>query len=76
VVIADGTRVQGLNLGVSRASLTVPIFRDGEKVMGVRVVELDFTTLCHPDLCQAMVRIIGSVKLFRVGDMVSIGPRR
>jgi len=63
-----------LNLGDLESQFEVPIFRDGEKVKGVRVVELDFTTLCHPDLCQAMVRIIGSVKLFRVGDMVSIGP--
>jgi predicted transcriptional regulator len=63
-----------LNLGDLESQFEVPIFRDGEKVKGVRVVELDFTTLCHPDLCQAMVRIIGSVKLFRVGDMVTIGP--
>jgi len=63
-----------LNLGDLESQFEVPIFRDGEKVKGVRVVELDFTTLCHPDLCQAMVRIMGSVKLFRVGDMVTIGP--
>ncbi|WP_292517106.1 CBS domain-containing protein [Methanoculleus sp.] len=63
-----------LNLGDLEHQSEVPIFRDGEKVKGVRVAELDFTTLCHPDLCHAMVRIIGSVKLFRVGDMVSIGP--
>jgi len=48
--------------------------RDGEKVKGVRVTELGFTTLCHPDLCQAVVKIIGSVKLFNMGDMVTIGP--
>lgn len=63
-----------LNLGDLEHQSEVPIFRDGEKVKGVRVKELGFTTLCHPDLCQAMVRIIGSVKLFRIGDMVSIGP--
>ena len=63
-----------LNLGDLEHQFEVPIFRDGEKVKGVRVAELGFTTLCHPDLCQAMVRIIGSVKLFRIGDMVSIGP--
>ncbi|KDE55581.1 CBS domain-containing protein [Methanoculleus sp. MH98A] len=63
-----------LNLGDLEHQFEVPIFRGGEKVRGVRVRELGFTTLCHPDLCQAMVRIIGSVKLFRVGDMVSIGP--
>jgi len=63
-----------LNLGDLEHQSEVPIIRDGEKVKGVRVAELGFTTLCHPDLCQAMARIIGSVKLFRVGDMVTIGP--
>ncbi len=63
-----------LNLGDLEHQSEVPILRGGEKVKGVRVAELGFTTLCHPDLCQAMVRIIGSVKLFRVGDMVTIGP--
>ncbi|WP_221057050.1 CBS domain-containing protein [Methanoculleus chikugoensis] len=63
-----------LNLGDLEHQSEVPIYRDGEKVKGVRVRELGFTTLCHPDLCQAMVRIIGSVKLFRIGDMLSIGP--
>src|SRR5690554_1796080 len=63
-----------LNLGDLEHQSEVPILRDGEKVKGVRVAELGFTTLCHPDLCQAMARIIGSVKLFRVGDMVTIGP--
>ncbi|HOI13963.1 MAG TPA: CBS domain-containing protein [Methanoculleus sp.] len=63
-----------LNLGDLEHQSEVPIIRDGEKVKGVRVAELGFTTLCHPDLCQAVARIIGSVKLFRVGDMVTIGP--
>lgn len=63
-----------LNLADLEHQSEVQILRDGEKVKGVRVAELSFTTLCHPDLCHAMVKIIGSVKLFRVGDMVSIGP--
>ena len=63
-----------MNLADLEHQSEVPIYRDGEKVRGVRVSELNFTTLCHPDLCHAMVTIIGSVKLFKVGDMVSIGP--
>ena len=63
-----------LNLADLEHQSEVQILRDGEKVKGVRVAELSFTTLCHPDLCHAMIKIIGSVKLFKVGDMVSIGP--
>jgi transcriptional regulator len=63
-----------LNLGSLEHQSEVQIIRDGEKVKGVRVAELGFTTLCHPDLCQADVKIIGSVKHFKVGDMITIGP--
>ena len=71
-VTAD-LRTQGAEPRTEHQS-EVQILRDGEKVKGVRVAELSFTTLCHPDLCHAMIKIIGSVKLFKVGDMVSIGP--
>jgi predicted transcriptional regulator len=63
-----------LNLVSYEHQSEVPIARDGERVKGVRVAELDFTTLCHPDLCHAVVKIIGSVKHFRVGDHITIGP--
>ncbi len=63
-----------LNLADLEHQSEVQILRDGEKVKGVRVSEIGFTTLCHPDLCHAMVKIIGSVKLFRVGDVITIGP--
>jgi transcriptional regulator len=52
----------------------VPIQRDGQQLKGVRVAEVDFTTLCHPDLCHADVRVIGSVKSFEIGDQITIGP--
>jgi len=63
-----------LNLVDLEHQTEVQVLRDGEKVKGIRASEISFTTLCHPDLCHAMVKIIGSVKLFKVGDMVSIGP--
>lgn len=63
-----------LNLGLSEGEYDVPIYRDGEVVKGVRVVEIAFTTLCHPDICQASVRVIGSVRAFEIGDNITIGP--
>lgn len=63
-----------LNLVNYEHQSDVPISRGGETVRGVRVAELDFTTLCHPDLCHAVVKIIGSVKHFKVGDLITIGP--
>jgi len=63
-----------LNLDISDGEYDVSISRDGEVVTGVKVVEIAFTTLCHPDICQASVRIIGSVRAFEIGDNIMIGP--
>ncbi|MDD4255269.1 MAG: CBS domain-containing protein [Methanofollis sp.] len=52
----------------------VPIARNGTEVEGANVAEIDFTTLCHPDICHALIRILGSVKVFDIGDQITIGP--
>ena len=65
---------QELNLSKLDQEATVPIIRKGEPVPGMRVTEVDFTTLCHPDLCHAMVKVDGSVKTFEIGEEITIGP--
>src|SRR5208337_3954754 len=42
-----------LNLNQSGADYDVPISRDGVEMKGVHAQEIDFTTLCHPDICHA-----------------------
>jgi predicted transcriptional regulator len=63
-----------LNLNVSEGNYDVPISRNGEVVKGVKVSEIDFTTLCNPDICQAVIKLMGSAKLFEIGDQITIGP--
>lgn len=63
-----------LNLSVSDGDYDVPISRNGELVTSAKVVEIDFTTLCHPDICHALIKLIGSVKFFEIGDQIVIGP--
>lgn len=63
-----------LNLSNIDKEATVPVLRNGEPVPGMRVTEIDFTTLCHPDLCHAMVKVGGSVKTFEIGEEITIGP--
>jgi predicted transcriptional regulator len=63
-----------LNLTNFGEEAYVPISRNGEPVKGVKVSEIDFTTLCHPDLCHADVKLIGSVKVLDIGDHIVIGP--
>jgi predicted transcriptional regulator len=63
-----------LNLSGAGGDYDVIVSRDGAPVKGATVSEIDLTTLCHPDVCHALVRLIGSVKLFEVGDQITIGP--
>ena len=63
-----------LNLSQSEEDAEVPVTRNGAVMPGVSAVEVDFTTLCHPDVCQAVVRLMGSVKPFEIGDEIAIGP--
>ncbi|MDH7592790.1 MAG: CBS domain-containing protein [Methanomicrobiales archaeon] len=63
-----------LNLVNYEKEVAVPISRGGEEVKGVTVSEIAFTTLCHPDICQALIRLKGSVKVFQIGDEIAIGP--
>jgi transcriptional regulator len=63
-----------LNLNLSDGDYDVRISRNGEVVKGAKVKEIDFTTLCHPDICHAVIKLIGSAKLFEIGDQITIGP--
>jgi transcriptional regulator len=63
-----------LDLSNLEQEVTVPLLRNGEPVPGMGVTEVDFTTLCHPDLCHAMVKVSGSVKIFEIGEEITIGP--
>jgi hypothetical protein len=63
-----------LNLSLAEGDYDVRISRNGEIVKGAKVTEIDFTTLCHPDICHAVIKLIGSAKLFEIGDQITIGP--
>lgn len=63
-----------LNIDKFAMESEVSIFRDNEKITSARATEIAFTTLCNPDICQAIIKIIGSVRMFEIGDLISIGP--
>ncbi len=68
------TAYRELNLKRDGETYEVKISRDSEVIPGVKVSEIIFTTLSHADICHAQIRIIGSVKLFNIGDVITIGP--
>ncbi|MDD1652248.1 MAG: CBS domain-containing protein [Methanomicrobiales archaeon] len=63
-----------LNLSNLDQEASVPVMRKGEPVPGIRVTEVDFVTLCHPDLCHAVIKLVGSVKAFEIGEEITVGP--
>ncbi len=63
-----------LNIKPTDDAAEVTISRNGIPIPGVRVTEIDFTTLCHPDLCHSLIKIVGSVRNFSIGEEITIGP--
>jgi hypothetical protein len=63
-----------LNIRPNDNEAEVPISKNGVLIEGVRVTEIDFTTLCHPDLCHSLIKIVGSVREFLIGEEITIGP--
>ncbi|MBR1368616.1 hypothetical protein RJ53_03490 [Methanocalculus chunghsingensis] len=63
-----------LNIKPTDDEAEVTIKKDGEVIKGIKVTEIDFTTLCHPDLCHSLIRIIGNVRNFAIGEEITIGP--
>lgn len=63
-----------LNLNNYEKESEVPIRFKGEIIKSVSVSEMDFITLRNPDLCHALIKLIGSVKVFNIGDEITIGP--
>lgn len=52
----------------------VPLFHNGEHIEDANVQEIDLTSVHHPDLCRAEVRLHGSIKNFHDGDDIVVGP--
>jgi hypothetical protein len=52
----------------------VPLFHNGEQVEDANVQEIDLTSVHHPDLCRAEIKLHGSIRDFHEGDEVAVGP--
>ena len=63
-----------LNITNDYSESDVPILKNDQELDGVKVSEIAFTTLTHADLCHALIKIIGNVRAFEIGDRVTVGP--
>ena len=69
-----GATYQALSLSEMEEETAVPLRRNEEIIPNATAAEISFTTVRHPDLCNATVHVIGDIKSFDIGDIVTIGP--
>ncbi len=72
--IPTGESYRALSLTEVKKETTVPIKRNDEIVENASASEISFTTVRHPDLCNATVHVIGDIRKFDVGDSIVVGP--
>lgn len=63
-------------LGIQRMDepAAVPIVVNGEPADGALVEEIDLSSVHHPELCRAEVHLQGSIREFKEGSDVVVGP--
>ena len=67
--------VLSLDNSDGESEVAVPVIRNGIVVEGVSATEIVFHKLMQPtNQCDGLIRIIGNVRDFRIGDEVEVGP--
>ncbi|MGZ4942714.1 MAG: CBS domain-containing protein [Halobacteriota archaeon] len=52
----------------------VVLVRNGVEISNALIEEIDFITVAHPDVCSAVVKILGNIRDFNIGDTLKLGP--
>ncbi|WP_336344873.1 Rrf2 family transcriptional regulator [Halalkalicoccus ordinarius] len=68
------TAYEALDVQQMDEPASVPLQHNGESVEDVNVVEIDLSSVHHPELCRAEIHIQGSVREYHEGDSVTVGP--
>jgi len=63
-----------LNISGTVNESEVPMFKDGNRLEGVSVAKIEFTSIPNPGECEAAIKVLGSIKDINLGDVVRIGP--
>ena len=71
---ATSAAFRELELDTLAEEAHVLLIKNGLEVSNTLVEEIDFTTVAHPDVCSAAIKIIGNVRDFNVGDVLELGP--
>lgn len=69
-----GTAYDALKIQEMDQPANVPLTHENSKVEDANVQEIDLTSVHHPELCRAEVKLQGSIANFEEGDDVIVGP--
>ena len=63
-----------LNISFTDSNAKVPVYKDNKKLEDVSVAKIEFTSVPHPGECEAVIKVLGSIKDLNLGDIIRIGP--
>jgi transcriptional regulator len=72
--MATSAAYKELDIDTMEHEAQVFIAKNGVEVQNVSVAEIDFTTVAHPDMCSAAIKMIGDTRQFNSGDVLQVGP--
>ena len=71
---STGAAYEALNIEATGDVVTVPVIRNGVMMEGTTASEIVFNKVMHSQQCEGVVRIIGNIRAFNVGDSIEVGP--
>jgi predicted transcriptional regulator len=71
---ATGAAYEALNIDATGDVVVVPVLRNGILVEGASASEIVFNKVMHETICGGVIRVIGNIRDFNLGDEVEVGP--
>lgn len=71
---ATGAAHEALRMDAPSDMVTVPVICNGVLMEGTTASEIVFDKVMHKQLCNGVVRIIGAIRNFNIGDKIDVGP--
>lgn len=71
---ATGAAYEALNIDSTGDEVVVPVIRNGVLVEGATASEIVFNKVMHSQQCDGVIRIIGNIRDFNIGDEIEVGP--
>jgi len=65
---------EALNIDATGDVVIVPVVRNSVLMDGTTASEIAFYKIMHTQICNGVVRIIGNIRDFNVGDSIEVGP--